>query len=226
MTILPFPGVIYVIQCLVSGGVYVGQTIRDVTERWIEHRKQLRGNRHGTPHLQAAWNKYGEQAFEFCVIETFATIAETNDAECFYIQYFRSIGVRLYNSRLGGRNGRMSDEAKAKISASKIGHKKSAEELVRRSETRRGFKHSEETIARMRQLRHSDESKEKNRVASTGRKASDETRAKMSAWQIGRKMSAESVEKMRLTKIGRTASAETRAKQSAAQLARRKKNIE
>lgn len=60
--------VIYKIINLVNDKFYVGSTIHKKV-RFREHRKQLRGNRHHCKHLQAAWNKYGEDKFDFRVVE-------------------------------------------------------------------------------------------------------------------------------------------------------------
>lgn len=60
--------VIYTITNLVNDKFYVGSTINKKV-RFREHRKQLRGNRHHCKHLQAAWNKYGEEKFVFKVVQ-------------------------------------------------------------------------------------------------------------------------------------------------------------
>lgn len=60
--------VIYKILNLVNDKFYVGSTINKKV-RFRQHRKLLRGNRHHCKHLQAAWNKYGEDKFDFRVVE-------------------------------------------------------------------------------------------------------------------------------------------------------------
>jgi group I intron endonuclease len=60
--------VIYKIINTVNGKFYVGSTT-NTKERYKTHRQRLRRNRHHATHLQAAWNKYGEQAFIFHVVE-------------------------------------------------------------------------------------------------------------------------------------------------------------
>jgi group I intron endonuclease len=61
------PG-IYQIRCLPTGKVYVGSAV-DLHHRWSVHRRNLRKGEHGNKHLQAAWNKFGEEQFECSVLE-------------------------------------------------------------------------------------------------------------------------------------------------------------
>lgn len=49
---------------------YIGSTTRSFQERWWEHKSNLNLGRHPNPHLQHAWNKYGEEAFRFIIVET------------------------------------------------------------------------------------------------------------------------------------------------------------
>lgn len=58
---------IYQIINTVSRKIYVGSS-NDTEHRRREHFRKLRNNRHTNQHLQAAWNKYGSEAFQFEVI--------------------------------------------------------------------------------------------------------------------------------------------------------------
>lgn len=58
---------IYEIRNTVNGHIYVGSAI-DLKQRWYDHRKLLRVNKHHSKYLQNAWNKYGESAFIFVVL--------------------------------------------------------------------------------------------------------------------------------------------------------------
>ena len=60
--------VIYKIINVVSNKFYVGSST-NFTERTRVHRNRLRRGDHHCTHLQAAWDKYGEAAFVFAVVE-------------------------------------------------------------------------------------------------------------------------------------------------------------
>ncbi len=60
---------VYCIRNGQNGKVYVGSTSRSLTGRQKDHLNNLRGDRHINRHLQHAWNKYGEEAFTFEVLE-------------------------------------------------------------------------------------------------------------------------------------------------------------
>lgn len=71
---------IYKIVNTTNGKFYVGSTT-NTRERFRTHRNRLRSNRHHSKHLQAAWNKYGEQIFVFMVIETIPEGQSLQEAE-------------------------------------------------------------------------------------------------------------------------------------------------
>lgn len=61
--------IIYKIENLINGKLYVGSTSNKFNRRCNQHRSLLRQNKHGNPHLQNSWNKYGESSFKFSIIE-------------------------------------------------------------------------------------------------------------------------------------------------------------
>lgn len=77
--------VIYKIVNLVNDKFYVGSTINKKV-RFRQHRKLLRGNRHHCKHLQAAWNKYGENKFDFQIIEEVPEALSLQEVEDRYLQ--------------------------------------------------------------------------------------------------------------------------------------------
>ena len=94
---------IYKITNLKNNKAYIGQST-DIKSRWINHKRELRNNIHRNSHLQNAFNKYGEEAFEFRILEE--TFEENlDDAEEYWITYFDSTNPRKgYNLREGANS--------------------------------------------------------------------------------------------------------------------------
>lgn len=72
--------VLYKITNVTNGKFYVGST-GDTRERFRQHRNKLRRGVHHCAHLQAAWNKYGEDCFKFTVLEHIASMEALVAAE-------------------------------------------------------------------------------------------------------------------------------------------------
>jgi group I intron endonuclease len=60
---------VYAVECVITGGLYVGSSSQNVWYRLHKHRRELRKGSHGNPHLQASWSRYGGDAFLFYVLE-------------------------------------------------------------------------------------------------------------------------------------------------------------
>lgn len=60
---------IYQIRNLVNNKIYIGSTIQGFKKRLYNHLYELRRNTHYSSYLQRAWNKYGEESFEFTILE-------------------------------------------------------------------------------------------------------------------------------------------------------------
>jgi group I intron endonuclease len=59
---------IYQIKNIINNHIYIGSS-KDVSKRIIVHRSSLNRNKHHSQYLQRAWNMYGEDKFEFLIIE-------------------------------------------------------------------------------------------------------------------------------------------------------------
>jgi group I intron endonuclease len=192
---------IYRITCTTTGKFYIGSAV-NLYKRQDTHSYYLHRNAHHNPKLQASWNKYGEAAFIFEIVELVLIPELLTAREQYWLDTLKPFGIRGFNI--------------ARIAGSSRGVKRSAETCKKIGDAHRGRKPSPEAREKNRQAQIGKHS-EYNR----GKKASPETRAKMSATRRGRpahnrgtKHTPEAIEKIRLAGLGHTHSAESRAKMS------------
>jgi len=93
------PGV-YAITCMVSGKAYIGSTSNPIHLRWRTHKCDLRAGKAHNTHLQSAWDKYGEEAFEFSILENIDCPSLMFEHEQAWIDMARMDGITLYNQNL------------------------------------------------------------------------------------------------------------------------------
>lgn len=192
---------IYGWRCTDSGKWYIGQSV-DVEARRSNHLSCLRGGYGFNGYLQAAFNKHGEESFEFHVLEeTPEDILDVRERT--WIAYLKSTDpVHGYNLDSGGKlHKRHSAITRAKMSESNKGKHSgpiSAEHRANISAAQMGKKRgpfSEEHRAALSAAHKgqglSPEHRAKVTAALTGRAVSEETRAKISASNIGQKRSQE-----------------------------------
>jgi len=135
---------IYIIVNTKNGKVYVGQS-SNLTLRFAYHRSRLKCGKHYNPHLQSAWNKYGEKAFKFLKLE-YCPVEQLDEREQHYIDIYwsKAMCYNLTNDVIAPLRGRslmcrnetrlkisekakgrvFSDEARQKMSAASKGHKR------------------------------------------------------------------------------------------------------
>ena len=171
--------------------VYVGQSA-NVGGRWNAHRTKLRNGTHHTRPLLNAYNKYGEAAWVWALVEECDTtdkVAITAAEQAWMDIVERD---RLFNtspaagSCLGVKH---SPETREKLRAAKLGKKRPPETIERMRAANIGKKMQPEII-------------EKLRAANTGRKRSPEFCEKLRVANIGRKHTPEAIERMRAAKAG------------------------
>lgn len=104
---------IYMIKNIVNEKKYVGKSC-DIKRRWSDHKYKLNKGIHVNSHLQSAWNKYGEESFEFVIIEE-CNEDELNDKEIYWIKEMDTYHSG-YNQTEGGEGYLLSEEIKTKIS--------------------------------------------------------------------------------------------------------------
>ena len=158
---------IYKIINVVNNKFYVGSAV-DLKRRKARHFSELRNGRHNNRHLQAAWVKYGEQAFVFVVVEELAVDADLLAAENVWLKdhvgkdYCYNIGVDATAPMLG-MSGALSPTW--------------------------GYRHSEHNLKKIgvasRARVQSEDEKAKRRATMRGKPQSAETRAKISATLSG-----------------------------------------
>lgn len=151
-------------------------------KRWKSHLWALKSGKHENPALQNAWNKYGESAFSFDLIEECSEDC-LDEREMYYIGLYDSY-KNGYNCNLGGVRGRgqvFSIESRMRMSAAKKGKP-----------------------SNMKGRRHSKEAKERMRKAQRNRPPiSEETRMKLSKAGVGRKLTEEARRKISESKLGK-----------------------
>lgn len=59
---------IYCIENVTNHKTYIGSS-KNIYQRLLKHFALLRHNKHQNPHLQSAWNKYGEDSFRWYILE-------------------------------------------------------------------------------------------------------------------------------------------------------------
>ena len=153
-----------------NGKFYLGSSTRCYHRIKSQHLYNLRRNIHTNPHLQAAWNKYGESAFEyFCVEECSKEMLVVVEQEYLDNTHCTNAGIG-YNVNPYADRMILTEEQRKKISLSKVGKPRSDEVKKKISEANRKRKWSEEQHHKF--------------VSSmTGQKRSDETKKKMSTSQ-------------------------------------------
>lgn len=96
---------------------YIGQTY-SIKNRFYRHKKELRKNAHHNNHLQSAWNKYGEENFEFSVIE-YCEVDLLNEREAYWINFYDSFkdGYNQTTGDIGCRGYKHTKEELIKMRA-------------------------------------------------------------------------------------------------------------
>lgn len=178
---------IYVIENLINGKMYVGQTADPISRERAHFSFSSK-----CPAVSKAVQKYGRENFEFSLLEKCYSQDVLNTRETFWIRELSTLAPFGYNLKEGGEcGGSPSNEVREKIRKSLLGCK-SSEETRRKIST--GLKRS-----------YAASGKHPNQ----GRVLSEPHKRKLSAsrkgekhWAYGKKMLRSSVEKMIQSKTG------------------------
>ena len=80
---------VYQIKNLVNNKIYIGSSA-NIWDRIWDHKCRLRKKCHANPHLQNAWDKYGEHNFEFSIVEVVHDIPILQDREQHWINVYEA----------------------------------------------------------------------------------------------------------------------------------------
>ncbi len=136
---------IYCLKNIESGKLYIGSSIH-LRRRFQDHYNRLKRNAHHSPYLQASFNKHGEHAFEFNLLEITA-----HDKTIEREQYWINLLQPIYNvSQVAGKPS-MTESIKEKIGDALRGKPKSEEHRKKCGLANLGNKHTEETKQKLRE---------------------------------------------------------------------------
>jgi len=211
---------IYRIRNILDDKRYIGGSV-DIQQRWAAHLCTLRCGQHHNGHIQKAFDKYGEGAFVFEVLEYVAPemLIERE-------QYYFDLLKPEYNiaPTAGSQPGvPRTEETKQRISAARMGQHPSEEARKKMSEAKMGNQNHVKP--------HSEKTKQKISDANSGERSynygkhlSKETKQKISEARMDKHPSEETKQKLSEAKTGerhpmygKHHSEETKRKMSAAQ---------
>lgn len=153
---------IYKIINVINNKFYVGSAV-DFSRRKTRHFSELRTGKHHNKHLQAAWNKYGEQSFIFAIVTEVHNKADLIAVENVWLkdhvgkEYCYNLGIDAIAPMLG-KSGELSPTW--------------------------GYKHTNKNIRKIRAASkarvQTEEEKAKRRATMKGHTVTTETRIKIS----------------------------------------------
>lgn len=192
---------IYALFNFVTNKIYIGQAVI-IYKRWKNHRIALDCNTHTNRYLQSAYNKDGQFAFIYYVLEE-CSVEELTIREQHWMDFYQS-----YNREFGYNLAPAAD--------SNVGLKHSEETIEAWSKQRKGKKRSEEAkaaikagwVKRKANGPVSEETKRKSSESHKGQKKSEEfkeaARQRMTGntYNKGRTQSIEHIEARRKANTG------------------------
>lgn len=119
---------IYTITNKINQKIYLG-CATNIANRWKSHRSYLRLNKHNNTHLQRAWNKYGEENFEFELLIECEEV-DLYSEENYWCNLLNCVDYKYgYNIKSTSPTGnfKMSEESKRKLAISATGRKHTQE---------------------------------------------------------------------------------------------------
>lgn len=160
---------IYIIKNKINGKFYVGSAV-NIKNRWYNHVKTLKENIHKNRRLQNAWNKYGEQNFQFEILELVDDINDLINKEQYWIDILQACKNGYNLSPIAGSTlgVKFSEESK-----NKLRKLKSEEQKKKLSKIRIDSKLSKGNNNPMYVKTHTESSKEKMKYLKDGTSKSE-----------------------------------------------------
>lgn len=179
---------IYKIRNTKNEHFYLGSS-DDIVRRWKEgHRAKLVRGVHDNPHLQNAWNKYGDTAFVIEVVRVCSKLdllAEEQKELDLWVGKPECYNIRQDARCIVLPGTHRPDWVKEKISQSQKGKPRWTEEQRKQmSIQRKGRKHSPETIEKFIGRKSSRENIKKAQLFNVGRVYSEEHKTAISVGKI------------------------------------------
>lgn len=174
--------IIYKITNLINSKAYIGQTIYELEQRWVQHNSKSSGCRA----IANALRKYGKENFTIEIVTICYSLEELNAQEEKYIKEFNTLAPNGYNLTTGGESRILTEESRKKISIAN-----------------KGRSHSEDFREMRRQLQsgkiRSEVTKNKMSKSSLGKPKTDEHRLNISKAKTGKKLSLDHKESIKKT---------------------------
>lgn len=195
---------IYKIINTTNGKCYVGSAV-NLPGRWASHRKNLRSKKHN-PKLQNAWNKYGEDAFEFLVIEFVDDKTKLIEREQYWIDTLDVVkkGYNILPTAGSMLGYKASEESRKLQSRIRTGRKYSLETRAKQSASLKGRIITPESLEKSKNTRAQNNILRKEGLLpphkNKGVIRSDEYKVRLSATKSGVKQTPEQIEAARLGK--------------------------
>jgi len=195
--------IVYKAENKINSKRYVGQTVKNLSERKCKHLYSVKDNSLSPFHC--AIRKYNEENFYWDIIAYCDTKDKLDFLEKFYIKYYNSRTPNGYNLTDGGDDNPMNyDECKKKVSENHAdfsgdkhpmyGKHHSIETRKKMSESATGRKHTEETKRKISEVGKgrilSDETRRRMSDSRKGKLRSDETKRKIQEGWLRRKINA------------------------------------
>jgi group I intron endonuclease len=139
---------VYQIKNTITDYIYVGSSA-NIERRWTTHRYYLKRGTHKNDLLQAAWNEYGLELFNWSILHSVGTIVEARELEQKLLDQIKCEFIPTYNLCFDGKGAILTERSRHKISLALRGRKFTEEHRRKISKGITGRYYSAETRAKI-----------------------------------------------------------------------------